>query len=454
MASSLRLRPDLRPDLRRTAARRTAARGTALPVAPAPGGATSGSAKWAVGGIIGGSAAAGVLAAGSSALALYFARRVITPARFRAEDQEVLAVIREGRALRVIFAATPDATVDGVYGFFFDGGRGHARIGRILSYSPAERTVLREVEHVYSGDMATARRGWWSGAAYPDPAALGLPVEDVLIDVDAGTAPAWLVRAAPAAAEDVAPDVWAIMVHGRGATRQEGLRAVRTARELGMSSLLISYRNDGLAPSASDGRYGLGSTEWRDVEAAIGYAVQQGAREVVLFGWSMGGAICLQTADLSRHRHLIRAMVLDAPVINWVNVLAHHAELNRIPSSVGRYGQLMLSHRLGRRLTGLAAPVDLKAMDWVSRAVELRTPTLIVHSVDDEYVPYGPSAALAEKNPEMVTFEPFDRALHTKEWNVDPERWERQVSAWLRQQLAPRANPGDQEPAAGNAAAN
>ncbi len=127
----------------------------------------------------------------------------------------------------------------------------------------------------------------------------------------------------------------------------------------------------------------------------------------MLFGWSMGGAICLQTADLSRHHHLIRAMVLDAPVINWVNVLAHHAQLNRIPSAVGRYGQLMMSHPLGRRLTGLAAPVDLKSMDWVSRAVELRTPTLILHSVDDEYVPYGPSAALAEKNPEMVTFETF-----------------------------------------------
>ena len=457
MASSLRLRPEPRPELRPDLAR-AAARGKTVPVAAAPGSAPSGSAKWALGGIIGGSAAAGILAAGSSALALYFARRVITPARFRAEDQEVLAVIREGRALQVIFAATPDATVDGVYGFFFDGGRGHARIGRILSYSPAERTVLREVEHVYSGDLSTARRGWWSGAAYPDPAALGLPVEDVLIDVDAGTAPAWLVRAAPQSQDvgprDVGSDVWAIMVHGRGATRLEGLRALRPARELGMSSLLISYRNDGLAPSASDGRYGLGSTEWRDVEAAIDFALQQGAREVVLFGWSMGGAICLQTADLSRHRHLIRAMVLDAPVISWVNVLAHHAELNRIPSSVGRYGQLMLSHRLGRRLTGLAAPVDLKAMDWVSRAVELRTPTLIVHSVDDEYVPYGPSAVLAEKNPEMVTFEPFDRALHTKEWNVDPERWERQVTAWLRQQLAPRANPGGQEPAAGNAAPN
>lgn len=448
MASTQRLVP---PAPRTPTARATS---RALPV-PARRGAApdlglpetriSGNAKWAVGGMIGGGAAAGLLAAGSSALALYFARRVITPVRVREEDQEVLAVIREGRGLQVILKATPDSTVEGVYGFFFDGGRGHARLGRILSYSPAEQTVLREVEAVYSGDLTRARRGYWSGAVQPDPGSIGLPATEVQIEVDGGLAPAWLIPAAPSA--DAPPsEVWAIMVHGRGATRQEGLRAVRVARELGLSSLLISYRNDGLAPSAEDGRYGLGSTEWRDVESAISYALEHGAREVVLFGWSMGGAICLQTADLSRHHHLIRAMVLDAPVINWVNVLAHHAELNRIPSAVGRYGQLMMSHPLGRRLTGLAAPVDLKAMDWVSRAVELRTPTLILHSVDDEYVPYGPSAALAEKNPEMVTFEAFDTARHTKEWNVDPERWESLVSAWLRQQLAPRPNPGRPDP--------
>ncbi len=441
MASTLRFRP---PTQQFPAARRSPRGLPARRDSTAPDTLVPGSAKWAVGGIIGGSAAAGLLAAGSSALALYFARRVITPVRVREEDQEVLAVIRDGRDLQVILKATPDSTVEGVYGFFFDGGRGHARLGRILSYSPAEQTVLREVEAVYSGDLTTARRGYWSGAVHPDPAAIGLPAEEVQIEVDGGTAPAWLVRAAPAAdvpAGTPSSDVWAIMVHGRGATRQEGLRAVRVARDLGLTSLLISYRNDGLAPSAEDGRYGLGSTEWHDVEAAISYALDHGAREVVLFGWSMGGAICLQTADLSRYHHLIRAMVLDAPVINWVNVLAHHAELNRIPSAVGRYGQLMMSHRLGRRLTGLAAPVDLKAMDWVSRAVELRTPTLILHSVDDEYVPYGPSADLAERNPEMVTFETFNTARHTKEWNVDPERWEALVTAWLRQQLAPRPTP-------------
>jgi len=393
--------------------------------------------KWAIGGFLAGGTVAGLLGAGSSALAVYFARRVITPAA-RHEDQEVLAVIRGDDGPQVILAATPDSIIDGTYSLFFSGGAGHARIGRIVSYSPAEQTVLREVEEVYSGELSEARRAWWSGATYPDPAAMGLEAENVDIEIDGGKAPAWLI---PAEASAPAP-VWAIMVHGRGATRIEGLRAVPVARELGMDSLVISYRNDGLAPSALDGRYGLGSTEWRDVEAAIDYALENGAREIVLFGWSMGGAISLQTADLSKHRLAIRAMVLDAPVINWVNVMAHHAEMNRIPYTVGRYGQMMLTHPLGRRLTGLAAPVDLKAMDWEARAVELRTPTLLIHSVDDDYVPFGPSASLAEKNPEMVTFEPFDGARHTKEWNVDPERWERLVRSWLRRQLAPRNNPG------------
>lgn len=387
-------------------------------------------ARWLLLGAVAGATAGSVLAGATSGLASYFARQVLTPVREHVQDLEILAVVGTWPEQEIILPATVDTTAPGVYSVYFDGGRGVARVGEVTSYSPREGTVQRTVEQVYTGDLAAARRGWWGGAAYPDPAAVGLANEEVQIEVEGGIAPAWLVRAESEAT------TWAIMVHGRGASRAEGVRAVRAVRELGLTSLLISYRNDGEAPSAPDRRYGLGMTEWRDVEAAIRFALANGAQDVVLVGWSMGGAISLQAADQSLYRSRIRALVLDAPVIDWTDVLAHQAKLNRIPDAVGQFSQWLISNKAGRLLTGLAAPLDLKMMNWVARADELQVPTLIVHSENDDFVPYGPSAALAEKNP-LVTFERFSGAGHTREWNVDPERWERVVTSFLGRVLTP-----------------
>lgn len=369
---------------------------------------------------------AGSLLAGSvSALAGYFARQVVTPSRAHAEDVAILAVVQTPSGLEVILPATAQTTVAGTYSLFFDGGRGHARIGGITSFTPAEGTIARRVEHVYSGNLATAVRGRWSGVVYSAPSDVGFEATDVDVAVEAGSAPAWLVPGTHRAG------TWAVMVHGRGADRTEALRAIPAVVGQGLTAMLVSYRNDGLAPAATDQRYGLGTTEWRDVEAAIDYALAHGARDIVLFGWSMGGAIALQVADKSRHRRRIQALVLDGPVVDWIDVLGHHARVNRIPASVGRLGQWMLSNGAGRRITGLAAPVNLKDLNWVSRADHLRVPTLILHSEDDDFVPVGPSAEIAELNPAMVTFVRFTQARHTHEWNVDPDRWESTVAHWL-----------------------
>ncbi|KNC19101.1 lipase/esterase [Arthrobacter sp. RIT-PI-e] len=396
--------------------------------------------RWTLLGVGTGAALASSAAGVVSGLAVYFARQIVTPARSREENLDILAVVGSPGRQSVILPATEDTTVEGTYSLYFRQGTGHARIGMIRSYVPREGTVEREVEQVYAGDLATATRGWWSGAVFPAPAALGLPEEEVQIPVEGGSAPAWLVRA------DAPASTWAIMVHGRGASRAETVRALPLARRLGLTSLVVSYRNDGEAPSAPDGRYGLGMTEWHDVDAAIDFAVARGAREVVLFGWSMGGAIVLRTADLSRHRRRITALVLDGPVVNWIEVLAHHAQLNRIPASVGRLGQYLLASSRARRITGLAAPLDLRSMDWIARAEQLTLPTLVLHSEDDEFVPIGPSAALAAKNPSFVTLERFHRARHTKEWNVDPERWESVVEQWLGRILFGRTLPGGRMP--------
>lgn len=375
-------------------------------------------------------------------MAGYFARRVVTPERLQPEDLPILAVLREAGELHIVFPATAETIVDGWYGLSFANGSGFARIGPIRSYVPRERTVTRVVDRVLDGRLQDAIRGRWTGVIYRTPAELGLPAQEVMIDLPVGPGPAWVVGPNPTAEIPT----WAILVHGRGVQRSEGLRAVRVAHDLGMTSLLMSYRNDGDAPEAEGGRYSLGLTEWRDVEAAIEYALRHGAKDVVLFGYSMGGAISLQLVDRSRYRRNVLALVLDGPVINWIDVLAHQAAVNRVPAAIGRFGQLILSHPLGRRITGLAAPLDLKSMDWVSRAQELRTPTLILHSKEDDFVPYGPSAELARCNPELVEFVEFTAAAHTREWNVNPERWDAVVKNWLGPRLGRFELPRDTVP--------
>ncbi|MFI7482700.1 alpha/beta hydrolase family protein [Kocuria sp. M1R5S2] len=415
--------------------------GSASPATPAN--------QWARGAVVGAAASVGAASLSfglSSAAAAYFARQVVVPPRYRSEDLPILGIVRAGAegdasaATLVKLPATVDTTVAGTYSLRFDAGRGHARIGAIRSWSPGEGTVTRVVEEVYSGELSRATRGFWSGSVYPDPGAAGLPFEDVVIPIEVGPAPCWVVPAqgppTPAGERPrVLPGPWAIMVHGRGANRMETVRAVPVARELGLTSLLISYRNDREAPPTHDFRYGLGFTEWKDVQTAISYAKSRGATQIVLFGWSMGGAIALQTADLSFYRDDVAALVLTGPVVDWFELIAHHSRSRGIPAAIGRLATNLISHRAGRVLTGLAAPVDLKALDWLSRADHLRTPALVLHSLDDEFVPAAGSRRLAELNP-LVEFVPFTRARHTKEWNVDPHRWEEAVRRWLPRRLA------------------
>ena len=50
-------------------------------------------------------------------------------------------------------------------------------------------------------------------------------------------------------------------------------------------------------------------------------------------------------------------------------------------------------------------------------------------------MPSSASAKLAARN-EFVTMVPFAKARHTKEWNVDPERWTAAVTEWLPDHLS------------------
>jgi pimeloyl-ACP methyl ester carboxylesterase len=199
----------------------------------------------------------------------------------------------------------------------------------------------------------------------------------------------------------------------------------------GINVLVPSYRNDLGARSGPDGRYNLGLSEWRDLEDAGLYAVRRGARDLTLVGWSMGGAIVLQALARSWLADHVSKVVLDAPVVDWADVLTHHALLHGVPGPIAGLGRILMGRREARRLVGVHDPVDVAKTDWVARAGELTHPILLVHSVDDEFVPVGPSQELARARPDLVTMPHWDTARHTKEWNVDPQRWERSVADFV-----------------------
>jgi pimeloyl-ACP methyl ester carboxylesterase len=385
--------------------------------------------------------ASSALAAGlaAAAAATVFARRIVTPDGLRPEDVEIVAVLDGLITLR----ADPETTLlTGRYGVWQDNGTVHARLGPVIVHDPTAGTVLRRVLAVEGGRLRPGPARWNQYFFAGNPlSALGLAFQDIEVPGEAGVLHGWLVPGAPLAqqgapaANQPAPvtgSTWAVLVHGRGATREECLRALPVLHRLGVTSLVASYRTTaGLPTVPVVGRYHLGDREWQDVESAIIHAAEQGAEEIVLIGWSMGGAIAMQAVSRSWTAERVKGIVLDAPVLDWRDVLAHQARLNRVPPAVGRLGQSMLSHRSAWRLAGTEAPVDLDRLDWVTRAAELNHPVLLIHSDDDEYVPSGPSRRFAEARPELVTYLSIDGARHCKEWNVDPEAWDSAVARFL-----------------------
>ena len=382
-------------------------------------------------------AAVGTAAAGAGALsaaaavsaAAYFARKVLTPDLLKSDDTQILGIEDDSVSLGL----TPETVQPGRYGLWFDGGQGHARVGAVLEVDQESSRVRRVLEGVDAGQLRIGPARWnqYYFAGNPQDT-LGLPSRDVEVDSELGVLAAWEV---PASHADTGR--WAILVHGRGAPREECLRAVPVLHDLGFTVLIPTYRNDIGAPPSSDGRYSLGLSEWRDLEAAMLYAVDASAQGIVLFGWSMGGAIVLQTLDRSWLSDRVSAVVLDAPVIDWADVLRHHGALNKIPGPIGILSRLLIGHRWARRLVGVHEPIDVALTNWENRAGELKHRTLLIHSLDDEFVPAGPSVSLAAKRPDLVRFEPWQQARHTKEWNVDPQRWDAVVRDFLTQGVEP-----------------
>ena len=308
------------------------------------------------------------------------------------------------------------ATAD-EYGLSWPGGTG------VLTGAPERtaKTIRRDLTVVTGTAPTPGTRAALQRDVWPDPrAAYGVAYSDVAIPCGGGSCPAWFVPGSSS--------TWFIAVHGKDAKRSEPLRAMGPAISAGLPTLDISYRNDPGAPETADHQHAYGVTEWRDLQAAVVYAAGHGAKHVVLFGSSMGGAIVASFLEHSPSAAMVRGVMFDAPALDFratVDWGAAHRTLpliaTPIPGVLTATAEWMAGWRYG---------VDWGAMDYLPGSW-LTVPTLVFHGGDDLTVPVTTSDRLEAAHPQLVQEVVVPHAPHVGSWNVDPLAYEQRESTFL-----------------------
>lgn len=361
---------------------------------------------WLLGPLVG-------LVGATGGIAALLASRIVGIRRHQRYRHRLIAIEGDKAVLR------RDAQTErpGVYGLA--SREGHAVIGEIESIT--DTVVVRPIDRVDHGCLVPGPVAL-DHVHLGDPrSAVGLDYEEIALEGDAGVLPAWLLHG---------DDTWVLVAHGYGGTRSSSLSFLPMLRGAGFSVLVVSYRNDPGAGPSEDNRYHLGDEEWQDVDVAMAYALSRGARRLVLFGWSLGGAVVLQALARSPRRSHVVALVLDSPVLDWRAVIRHVGRRSHVP---GPFVNLALN--LVKRQIG----VDFDDFDWLERHGELSVPTLLLHGEGDATVPFAESAAFARRRPDLVELVVVAGAGHVGSWNVDPDAYAAVVTGFIGRHLLAEA---------------
>jgi hypothetical protein len=320
----------------------------------------------------------------------------------------------------VVRISGPAAAAPGCWGVELPDGFGI--VGDVLVHdSDAAERPFRLLQGTMSGPTpARLTANLW-----PDldafTADTGIAGAEISLPGETGPLPAWVLAAGSGRR-------WAVLVHGRGAPRAQMLRLVPELAAAGITSLIISYRNDDPGCSDPTGRMHFGQREWRDLDVAVAYAAEQGAADVVLGGMSLGGGIIATFLRRSELAALAIGSILDAPALSWGPILRHVARARRVPGWI--VPGVMAT-------AALQARIDWRALNHVAGDNPVSAPVLLIHGSADPVVPVELSDAFAAAAPDLVTYRRVTGAGHVSAWNADPVGYASAVRQFLAQLPSP-----------------
>jgi len=243
--------------------------------------------------------------------------------------------------------------------------------------------------------------------------ALGIDFEEVDLQCELGLCPAWQIGNNR--------ENWVIAIHGKGSNREEALRIIPALQKAQTSILVITYQNDPETNPSKNGYYGFGK-EWPDLEIAVQYALEQGAKNIILYGFSMGGAISLSFMRESPYASSVVGLILDAPVISFESIVNHGIAERNVPQFIGKIGKWVATLRFR---------IPWQWLDYHKIATSLEIPILIFHGANDKLAPIQESEKLALENPTYVSLVKTDTVGHARMWNHNPAAYEKTVLEFL-----------------------
>jgi fermentation-respiration switch protein FrsA (DUF1100 family) len=229
------------------------------------------------------------------------------------------------------------------------------------------------------------------------PKALGLPFEEVSLDVEPGVkVSGWFIKAAkePSAAT-------ILFSHGNAGNIGDRLDRVLRLRDLGADFLIYDYRGYGRSTGSPDeeGTY-------HDGRAAYDYLVRDrrlDPKRLVLMGESLGCAISIQLAIEKK----AAGLVLEAPFAS----IAHMAS--------ALYPFLPLGAFVRTRYENLR------------KIPQLKMPLLLVQGTKDEVIPVAQGKMVYEAAPQPKQYLVIEGAHHNDVYVIGGEAYRRALSDFI-----------------------
>ena len=337
-------------------------------------------------------------------------------------DLEVVAVGEDEITFRVEAGGDADLLADGLYGV--DLPDGWIEVGDVVeARTEGEHDVVtRRLRSSAGGTPAVGSPADFQSYFYESsPLDVGFQYEDVSYTSPLGEFDAWFV---PAGGQ-----TWVVAVHGKGAEPRECLRILRPIAESGHPTLIVTYRNDPGQPADPSGYHRYGATEWAEVEGAVRYAIDHGAKDVILVGLSTGAAHSLGFLYESDLASRAVGAIFDSPNIDFGRTVDFEASQRSLP--VIGLGVPQSLATVAKFFGSLRFDFDWSQVDFIDDADEIDIPVLVFHGTDDATVPLDVSERLQEKRPDLVTLLVVDGAGHVQSWNRDPMAYEERVLAFL-----------------------